>query len=165
MKAAMLIFAFALCFTAAGAATRAEDADVAFPEGYRSWYFDHSSALMPGHTPEIEIGIANVYANPLAVDGLRTGIYADGAVFAIDRLKFAEQDNHVLAEGDRVVVVVMQRDAKRFADTGGWGFEGFLGGDPNKRLVKDKMKDGGKGCFGCHAPLVKDSFVFTHLHP
>jgi hypothetical protein len=157
------VVALALLIGAAGWA-RADEADVAYPEGYRGWYFDHSSALMAGHTPEVEVGIANVYANPAALEGLKTGKYADGAVFVIDRYKFAEQENHVLAEGDHIVAVVMQRDAKRFADTGGWGFEGFLGGNPNKRLVKDVMKDGGKACFTCHAPLASSNFVFTHLH-
>lgn len=43
-------------------------------------------------------------------------------------------------------------------NTGGWGFEGFKGGDRAQRVVQDGAK-----CFACHAPLVNDRFVFSKL--
>ncbi|MGH8728707.1 MAG: cytochrome P460 family protein [Burkholderiales bacterium] len=47
------------------------------------------------------------------------------------------------------------KDNGRFSDTGGWGFEGFKGGDASQREVAH----GGKACFGCHVPLKTwDSF-------
>ncbi len=157
----------ALCAAAvlaclAGTALAADSGLVRFPTGYRHWYLDHSSATLPGHTPENEVGIANVYANALALKGLESGKYADGSVFVIDRFELVEDSaNKTLTEGARKALVVMQRDQKRHKDTGGWGFEAFIGGDPTKRVVTD----GGKFCFTCHAPLAANSYLFTKLHP
>jgi hypothetical protein len=62
-----------------------------------------------------------------------------------------------VVEGKRKVVGVMQRDAKRFASTGGWGFEGFKG-DTRERAVSDM-----RACFECHAPQKERGFVFSEL--
>jgi hypothetical protein len=133
---------------------------VRFPEGYRNWYVDHSTVALQGHTPENEVGIQQVYANPLALKGLETGKFEDGATFVVDHFQYVEDNNKTLTQGNREVIAVMQRDQQRFKDTGGWGFEAFKGGDPNQRLVTD----GGKGCFSCHAPHADNNFLFTHLH-
>ncbi len=52
----------------------------------------------------------------------------------------------------------MQRDAKKFAATGGWGFEGFTGGDPKQRAVGANAKT---ACFDCHAPQKDTGYVFS----
>jgi Cytochrome P460 len=41
----------------------------------------------------------------------------------------------------------MQKDGRRFAGTGGWGFQGFAEGDPARPVVG---KDAATACFGCH---------------
>jgi len=153
-----LLLAALLC--AAGAAAAADSGQVPFPTGYRHWFVDHSTAILPGHTPENEIGIAQVYANPLALKGLKSGKYADGAVFVIDRFQIVEGDNKVLSQGDRKALVVMLRDHRR-TETGGWAFEAFKGGDPKERVVTD----GGKFCFTCHAPHADNNYLFTRYHP
>lgn len=154
--------AFALVSLACFVGTAfAEEAGVTpFPDGYRNWYVDHSTVALQGHTPEDELGIQHVYANPAALKGLETGKFDDGAILVVDRFAYIEDNNKTLSQGDRKVIAVMQRDQQRFKDTGGWGFEAFKGGDPAQRLVTD----GGKGCFTCHAPLTDSSFVFTRLH-
>jgi hypothetical protein len=110
-----------------------------------------------GHQPEGNVGIQHVYANAEAMEGLKTGKFADGATFVVDRFKYVEADNHSLIQGDRKVVAVMVRDAQRYAETGGWGFQAFKGGDPNQQVVKD----GGTACFTCHMPHAANNYLFT----
>ena len=147
----------ALAGLAAAALAAQDTSGIAFPQGYRSWFHHHSTLNQKGHTPEGNVGIQHVYANPLAVEGLKTGQYADGAIFVVDRFEYAEEDNHTLSQRARKVVAVMVRDAQRYPETGGWGFQAFKGGDPAQPVVKD----GGKACFTCHIPHADNAFLFT----
>ena len=55
----------------------------------------------------------------------------------------------------------MLKNTKRFASTGGWGFQAWAGGDPGKPLVTDSAK----ACFACHTPQKANDFTFsTYLH-
>jgi hypothetical protein len=143
-----------------GVALAEQSGPIPFPEGYRNWYVDHSTVALQRHTPEDEVGIQHVYANLPALKGLETGKFDDGAVLVVDRFAYIEDNNKTLSQGDREVIAVMQRDQRRFKDTGGWGFEAFKGGDPAQRLVTDA----GKSCFGCHAPHTDNNFLFTRIH-
>lgn len=153
MRAATLWFSTA-CLLAGPLALA--DEGIAFPEGYRNWYHHHTTVNLPGHSPEANIGIQHIYANEAAREGLRTGQYADGASFVVDRYKSVDGDNNTMKQGDRKVIAVMLRNAAKYAETGGWGFEGFKGGDPNQRVVKDM-----KNCFVCHAPYASTSYVIS----
>lgn len=133
---------------ALSSATALADGDqIPFPEGYRTWYHHHTTVNLSGHVPEGNIGIQHVYANAAAREGLKTGIYADGASFVVDRFKTVEGENNTTKQGERKVIAVMLRNATKYPETGGWGFEAFKGGDPNQRVVKDM-----KNCFVCHIP-------------
>lgn len=134
-----------------------DTADIVFPDGYRQWFHHHSTVNMTGHEPEGNVGIQHVYANDKALEGLKTGQFADGAQFVVDRFAYDEAGNHSLGQGKRKVIAVMLRDAQRYADTGGWGFQAFKGGDPAVKAVKD----GGKACFVCHIPHADNNFLFT----
>ncbi len=135
----------------------AGDAGVSYPDGYRDWHHVKSMVIQPGHALEDPFGgIHHVYANKKAQQGLKSGKYADGAVLVFDLLQYHEGGN-ALQEGERKLIGVMQRNAKRYKDTGGWGFEGFAGNSHDQRLVND----GGKSCFACHAPEEKSAFVFS----
>jgi len=150
--------AVAVALFAPALAPLAQGADaVAFPEGYRDWYQHHTTVNLQGHTPEGEVGIQNVYANPAARAGLRSGTFEDGAAFVVDRFSFRNEDADTLKQDVRKVVAVMVRDAERFKATGGWGFQAFKGGKADAPVVKD----GGTACFSCHAPLTGNSFLFT----
>ena len=143
---------------AVGAAFAAQDtADIAFPEGYRSWFHHHSTVNRSGHQPDGNVGIQHVYVNEAALEGLRTGTFPAGATFVVDRFKYVEQDNHSMSQGDRKVVAVMVYDAQRYPETGGWGFQAFKGGDPAQKVVKD----GGQTCFVCHIPHADNHSLFT----
>jgi len=134
-----------------------DTSQISFPEGYRTWFHHHSTVNMTGHQPDGNTGLQHVYANAAALEGLKTGQFSDGATFVVDRFKYAEADNHSLTQGDRKVVAVMVRDAQRYAETGGWGFQAFKGGDPSQQAVKD----GGKACFVCHIPHADNNYLFT----
>lgn len=155
-RAATLIALGTTC--AVSLALAAQDtSQIRFPEGYRTWFHHHSTVNTTGHQPEGNVGIQHVYANAAAMEGLKTGKFADGATFVVDRFKYVEADNHSLIQGDRKVVAVMVRDAQRYAETGGWGFQAFKGGDPNQQVVKD----GGTACFTCHIPHAANNHLFT----
>jgi hypothetical protein len=143
------------------AAVSAQSSKVAYPEGYRSWRHVKSMVLFPNHPLANPFaGMHHVYANAKAMQGLRSGKYADGAVLVFDLLEGGPKDEAVV-EGPRKLIGVMQRDRKRFAATGGWGFEGFAGDSKTQRLVTD----GGQSCFSCHAGQDKTAYVFSKLRP
>ncbi|WP_228151625.1 cytochrome P460 family protein [Pseudazoarcus pumilus] len=138
----------------------AADPPVPYPEGYRDWHHVKSMVIEEGH-PLFEAfgGIHHLYANPQAVAGYAAGKFPDGAVIVFDLLEAVSADNAV-TEGARKVVGVMHKDAKQYAATGGWGFEGFGGGDRTNRVVGDNAAG---ACFACHAPQKDHDYVFSRL--
>src|SRR5690348_3803372 len=75
---------------------KADEGTVPYPDGYRKWTFLHSS-MVPASaqgfhkTPCVAPctnGLFHFYANDLAMKGLRTGAYPDGAVIAEEMLEF-----------------------------------------------------------------------------
>jgi len=137
--------------------TNAADQSVPYPEGYRDWSHVKSMVIEPGHTLANPFqGIHHVYGNSQAIQGLKDGEYPDGAVLVFDLLNYIKQDQ-TIQETDRKLIGVMHKDAKRYKDTGGWGFEGFAADSTTKRLTTD----GGKGCFSCHAPKADQSYVYS----
>jgi hypothetical protein len=81
--------------------------------------------------------------------------FPDGAVLIFDLLEAKSEDNAII-EGPHKVVGVMQKDSKKFKDTGGWGFEGFKG-DTKERVVTDPKS----ACFNCHEPQRQKDYVFS----
>jgi hypothetical protein len=149
--------ALALGAGLAGLAAAAGPSAVPYPEGYRSWDHVKSMVILPGHPLENPFaGIHHVYANEAAGRGLASGEYADGAVLVFDLLA-AKEDGKAFVEGDRKLVGVMRRDAKAYAATGGWGYEGFAGDSREERLVGD----GGASCFACHEQAKAAAYVFS----
>jgi opacity protein-like surface antigen len=135
-------------------------ADVAYPEGYRDWHHVKSMVIQPGHgLYDAFGGIHHLYANDKAVKGYRSGKFPDGAVIVFDLLD-APAAGGAITEGPRKVVGVMARDAKKFAATGGWGFEGFKGDSKTERAVG---ANAAKACFECHAPQKARDYIFSSL--
>ena len=142
--------------------TPAFSAEVPYPKGYRDWHHVKSMVINPGHAlHEAFGGIHHLYANKKAQAGYAKGKFPDGAVIVFDLLE-ANDGGNAVVEGARKVVGVMIKDAKRFAATGGWGFEGFKGDSKTERAVG---KNANSACFQCHAPQKANDYVFSKLRP
>jgi hypothetical protein len=147
--------------TARGAdAPAAAPAGVEYPTGYRQWQHVKSMVIEPGHALYASFGgIHHLYANPAAVQGYGAGRFPDGAVIAFDLLE-ATPGGNAIVEGPRKVLGVMLKDSKRFAATGGWGFEAWDAGNPGKPVVGSNAAT---ACFACHASEKSSDYVFSKM--
>jgi len=156
MKALILSL---ISLTVTTTALAAEPA-VPYPVGYRDWYHVKTMVIEEGHPLFASFGgIHHIYANDKAMQGYRGQRFPDGSVIIFDLLE-AKQDGNAVAEGTRKVLGVMHKDAKKYKATGGWGFEGFGGGDSAKRVVGNNAAT---ACFACHQPLKAQDYVFSRL--
>ena len=80
-------------------------------------------------------GLHHYYANDKAVAGYRTGTFPDGAI-VVDEAVFTKEGEGratgLLLEGERRFLDVMVKDAQRYKSTGGWGYEHFDAGRPDR---------------------------------
>lgn len=156
MKATILAALLAVTTTT----IMASEPPVPYPDGYRDWHHVKSMLIEEGHPLYGAFGgIHHIYANDKALEGYRSDRFPDGSVIIFDLLENVTADNTV-AEGQRKVLGVMQKDAEAYATTGGWGFEGFGGGDRNNRVVGT---DAASACFACHQPQAHQDFTFSQL--
>jgi hypothetical protein len=161
-KKSLCIAAAALGLSAAAALAANAFPEVPYPANYREWTHVKSMVIEPGHALHATFGgIHHLYANDKAVQGYRGGGWPDGAVIVFDLLE-AQSADHTVTEGKRKVLGVMHRDAKKFAATGGWGFEGFAGDSRTQRAVG---ANAAAACFGCHQARKPDDYVFSSYRP
>lgn len=144
----------------------ASEGSVPFPEGYRKWTFLHATVFGPKNgilsKPPCEKpctgGVMYFYANGKAMEGFRTGTFADGAIIADELLEtHASEDGNSAKEGPRRGVGVMVKDRQRYATTGGWGFASFEGDSKTDKLNAEARN----ACFQCHVPQKDRDYVFT----
>ncbi|MBN8779907.1 cytochrome P460 family protein [Thiobacillus sp.] len=148
-----------ICATATTTALAAEPT-VPYPAGYRDWHHVKSMVIEEGHSLFASFGgIHHLYANDKAMKGYRGKYFPDGSVIVFDLLD-AVHDGNAVTEGTRKVVGVMYKDSKKFKATGGWGFEGFGGGDRAKRVVGNNAAT---ACFACHQPQKAQDYTFSRL--
>ena len=154
MKALLAALATAVSATALAA----DPAAVPYPEGYRNWSHVKAMVIKPGHPLYASFGgIHHIYANKKALAGYRAGKFPDGAVIVFDLLEAKDEANAV-QEGARKVVGVMHKDAKKWAATGGWGYEGFKGDSKTERAVG---ANAASACHECHTQQKDRDFVFS----
>ena len=138
--------------------SNAQDVLIEYPESYRTWTHIKSMVIQEGHSLHDSFGgMHHIYANDKALKGYQTGNFIDGAIIIFDLLE-ASVENNAIAEGKRKVLGVMVKDSKQFGDTAGWGFEGFVAGDPVNRAVG---KDYEEACFACHTVQKDNDYVFS----
>jgi hypothetical protein len=130
---------------------------VAYPEGYRSWVHIKSALIGPAHrTFATNGGFQHVYANVAAQAGYRTRSFPDGSVIVVDWLDMTVQGGAFI-EGPRRQIDVMVRDTRRFAQTGGWGFQRFMKDSKTELAASPTPQQ----CFACHDQLKKDGLVLS----
>lgn len=134
--------------------------EVPYPEGFRRWAHVKSSLSAPKNAADKRAGIHHIYANELALRGYETGHFPEGSIIAFDLLAVTSE-NGTTREGERKLVDVMHKDSTRFAHTGGWGFEEFLGNTRN-RVVRDRAPT---DCYQCHTQRKDQEYVFSGLRP
>ena len=145
-----------------GLVSAADEPPVPYPTGYRDWRHVKSMVINPGHgLYDAFGGIHHLYANKAALQGYKTGKWPEGAVIVFDLLEAKAADNTV-TEGSRKVVGVMHRDAKKYASTGGWGYEGFKADSMTDRAVGANALS---ACHQCHIAQKDAGFVFSKLRP
>jgi hypothetical protein len=131
---------------------------IAIYPGYMSW-----KVIAPSYR-EDKGHIRIITGNEIAVAALRAGKkpLPDGSVLAKVAWKAEKNPNFPVATepGAFAQVEFMVKDAKKYKDTGGWGFARFVGNDL-KPYGKDAAFVG--ECFGCHIPVAGNDYVFTKI--
>jgi hypothetical protein len=140
--------------TVIAAASLTPWSDVPYPVGYRRWVHVTSS-LNEGATRPA--GLHHIYANAKALQGFRTREFPDGSVLVLDLFEAHTKGSFVSA-GVRRAVRVMRRDRKRFAETGGWGFEEFRGDSKTDRALDDGAR---RACYACHRQQEDQGLLFS----
>jgi len=178
-KKKMLITAsitLSLAVLAAGAAVSAQDkyalkvpGGLAFSDfkGYESW-----QAVAISQDGGV---MALILANPVMIDAYRAGVPGNGKPFP-DGSKMAkihwnpktsETFPAATVPGALLNVDFMERDSKRFADSGGWGWAVFdydAASDafkPGTAESKPPQANDAKCGFACHTIVKNRDFVFT----
>lgn len=148
-----------LAVVAVTASVPAVAGEVAYPNGFRQWGHVKSMLLKPGHPLYDAVGgMHHIYANPKAMQGYKSGKFADGSVIVFDLFEAIDKDNAV-SEGKRKAVVVMVRHGKAHKANDGWGYQVF---DPQSKKGSLDAK-GQADCHACHRSQQDKDFVFSAL--
>ena len=157
----ILLALIAMCVMTLSLSMRAKSNDeVPYPMGYRMWTHVRTVLIGP-QSPAFESfgGLHHIYANEKAMEGYRAGRFPDGSVLVFELLDTKENAG-VTTEGPRKRVGVMVKESKRYAETGGWGFESFQGDSQTERRLNP---EGRIACFKCHEPQKDNDYVFSKL--
>ncbi len=131
---------------------------ISFPTDYKDWSLISSSHRVDNNTLRVILGNDRAIA---AARAKQTNPWPDGAVMAKIVWKETTLDSweKAIVPGEFVHVEFMLKDAKKYPDTGGWGFARWKGMElkpygQNESFVYE--------CFGCHTPVKDSDYVFTH---
>jgi hypothetical protein len=136
--------------------------DLKLPASFRNWYHVNTMVIDKG-SPLFEAmgGMHNVYINSTGEPALKKGKpYPDKTVLLLDLHEFTISDGSYV-EGPRKATAIMLKDKKKYASTGGWGFQAWAEGNQTKPLVTDPVKQ----CFECHQPKKDQDYVYSTYIP
>ena len=143
---------------------------LAFSEfrGYEGW-----QAVSLSHS---ETAVAVILANPVMIDAYRAGVPGNGKPFPdgskMAKIHWAPKKSET-APGPTTVpgalqnVDFMEKDSKRFADSGGWGWAAFDYSAASNTFTPGTLSDhppqanDAKCGFTCHAIVKTRDYVFT----
>ena len=136
------------------------------PPGYRDWKFV-SAAHEAGELNDIRV----VIANEKAIRAYRTGKpFPEGSIIGRVAWKMvpSEENNKVFGQAQSFVpgdapdwyLQFMEKDTRKYAATGGWGYSNF-GKDLKATTDKKTMY----ACFSCHEAIPDRDFIFTRYSP
>jgi hypothetical protein len=153
-------FAVAVGLVAFASLSAAPNDALTIPAGFDHWYLVNSMVITKDSPLFASIGgLHHIYVNAVGMPRLKAGgsaPYPDGTMFVDDVRDFSLVDGSYV-QGRRKAIPVMVKDARRYASTGGWGFQAWADGDPKKPLVTDSAK----ACFTCHAPQKGNDYTFS----
>jgi hypothetical protein len=134
-------------------------APVPFPAEYRIWAVAKSLVVGPENKNFATIGgFHHYYVNEKAMEGVRTGQFPDGSVVVDERLEVRLEAGTTF-EGPKKYVAVMEKEAKRYQSTGGWGFDVFVEEDRTQGASASVRA----GCFSCHSQRKDHDFLFSEF--
>jgi hypothetical protein len=130
------------------------------PLGWQNWRLIAVSQRTDGDT------LRGILGNTIAIDAARAGNtnpWPEGAILVkINwKQKVSETFPAAIVPDQLVHVDFMQKDSRKFAATGGWGFARWLG---LEQKVYDKG-DVAQECLGCHGMVKNQDYVFTQPAP
>ena len=141
--------------------------EITIPAKFRDWFVVNSMIITKDSPFSDQIGGMHIiYVNAKGLPTLKAGgpfPYPDGTIFADDVHEFSVKDGATL-EGAKTFVTVMVKDAKKYATTGGWGFQVWAAGDPTKPQVPD-IAHSVEACFVCHTPQKAQDYTFSNYIP
>ena len=156
LAAALVVLTTAASAGSAGAPAPAPNG-ITMPRGYQDWRLIAVSHRTDNNSLRAILG--NDVAIKAAREG-RTNPWPDGTTFAKVMWKDVQHDRWPAATvpGEFAQVEFMLKDAKKYADTGGWGFARWRGAG-----LTPYGKDASfvQECFGCHTPVKDRDYVFT----
>ena len=136
------------------------------PRGYRDWKFI-SAAHEAGQLNDIRV----VIGNDRAVRAYRAGKpFPEGSIVGRVAWKMvpSEENNRTFGQAQSFVpgeapdwyLQFLEKDTKRYAATGGWGYSNF--GKDLKPLTDKKTM---YACFTCHQAVADRDYIFTRYAP
>ena len=159
---AVAVTAAAVQFGIVGFVAAQSNSDLKPPTGYRNWFHVNTMVVDKASPLFKDLGgMHNVHVNPTGEAALKKGgPYPNRTIFLTDLHDFTVSDGSTVM-GKLKGLAVMVKDAKKYAATGGWGFQFFDGGDPKRPLVTDATKQ----CFECHMPQKNQDYVYSTYIP
>jgi hypothetical protein len=149
-------------FAAVGTLFAAQTGDALKIQGdFKHWYLVHSTLITKDDNKlGLIAGVHLIYVNAAGLDRLKRGgstPYPDGTMFSDDVRDFSAVDGVYLEGATRKAITLMVKDSKKYASTGGWGFQAWAGGDSTKPIATDPVKQ----CFNCHVPQKAQDFTYA----
>jgi hypothetical protein len=177
IRASLMLIIAAVLAAPAGSAISSQDkysvkvpGGLAFSEfrGYEGWQVVNISYT--------EHAVAVILANPVMIDAYRAGVPANGKSFPDGSQmakihwipqKSATAPTPTTVSGRLLNAHFMEKDSKRFADSGGWGWAAYeydAGSDtfrPRTAAEQPPQGNDAKCGLGCHTIVKTRDYVFT----